>query len=259
MSSTNKLPDFPLHRFNFPLRPEVDYELDNDNQVVPSSRLGASFWAPYFDDQSEDPISRLHLLLGRKYGFERALCLVTPANHGVPWATVKPGSRNRKHDGRIIGKHYTISAAYSMSVEEYASQIRGICSATWELLASAGPHDTAFWDFEKVPVLGDIYARHASWALLNLANRILSIDPNIATLAYFYYLEIAQGNFVFDELDFQDDPKLVRILSLAMEIYNVLQDDKMYTDYIADVLLEEWPKYRQGMFGRLFPQQVRYF
>lgn len=104
------------------------------------------------------------------------------------------------------------------------------------------PKDTAFWDFEKVPVLGDIYTRHASWALLHLAEITLSIDLNIATLAYFYYLKVAQGNFVFDELDFQDDPKLVRILSLAMKMYNVQQEDKMYTDYIADVLLEEWPQ-----------------
>jgi hypothetical protein len=104
------------------------------------------------------------------------------------------------------------------------------------------PKDTSFWDFEKVPVLGDIYARHASWALLHLAEITLSIDLNIATLAYFYYLKVAQGNFVFDELDFQDDPKLVRILSLAMKMYNVQQEDKMYTDYIADLLLEEWPQ-----------------
>ena len=57
-------------------------------------------------------------------------------------------------------------------------------------------------------------------------------------------------------MDFQDDPKLVRILSLAMEIYDVLQEDKMYTDYVSQVLLEEWPEYRQGMLGRVFPEFV---
>ena len=89
---------------------------------------------------------------------------------------------------------------------------------------------------EEVPVLGDIYARHASWALLNFAKRMRSIDPTTAPLAYAYYMDIANGNVVFDEMDFRGDPELVRILSLAMELYTADHEDKMFTDYIVDVL-----------------------
>lgn len=143
-----------------------------------------------------------------------------------------------------------------------ASQVNGILSNKTNLHRRPSRgflfkyHSVMGHRFDKVPVLGDMYARHAACALFNLANQ--SLDPGIATLSYSYYLDLANGNVVFDELNFHDDPKLVNVLLLAMELYTVQLEDKMYTDYITEVLSDFKEDYEardmdetDGFAGRL--------